>query len=138
MGTRSSLPSLQELDAESTDDVDAAQSTLSMSRWSAPETQPAGSRLPAAGPPGQIVASTMRRQSVVVTGRTGTEILRRIRSEDAVLEKEKSILRRSKLGITEGNIAPLERQSKLQRANTEKQLNMYETLESNIDLLTTG
>lgn len=125
-GWRSSLPRLEE-ELDSTAPADLA-----------PETQPAGSRLPPAGPPGQIVASMHRRQSLVVTGRTGTEILRRIRSEDMVLEREKRRNRRSKLSIAEGNIAPLERQSKLQRANTEKQLNMYETLESNIDLLRTG
>jgi hypothetical protein len=108
---------------------------------SAPAGLLPGSQLPAR-PPGQIVEApgdTNRRGSTPTaadrrsTAQTSaTMLLRRFRSEDMVLEKQRSRSSRS-----EGQL-PLERQSSLKRSTTEKQLNIYETLESNSDLLTTG
>jgi hypothetical protein len=109
---------------------------------SAPADLLPGSQLPAR-PPGQIIEApgdTNRRGSTPTaadrrsTAQTSaTMLLRRFRSEDMVLEKQRSRSSRS-----EGQLPPFERQSSLKRATTEKQLNIYETLESNSDLLTTG
>jgi len=149
---RSSSPSLEDLEAAAqTDIVERAPFITSIQ----PEAQSQPSdRGPSAAPPGQIEppVNLDRRQSIVVTEHAGAEMLRRFRSEDLVLDAERrssswrersrsrSRMSSSRFSIAEGGsqLPPLARQSSLQRADTEAQLNLYATLEGNSDLLTTG